>query len=241
MRILTKLGWAVALGSGVLMSTSARAQPAANSMDSANTEPSNSIKRESTVVHEAPKPSESKDKPSMPADEATQVLAQLHHENRWEIELARLAQGRAKDAQVRAFADLMVKDHTQMDAELTALAARRDVALTASVPTGKGDRLLFQRASQAHGGKVACPLCSDEMKSLERLKGLKGAAFDREYMSLMRTDHQQDIEQVSAALTKIQERDVQHLLERALSTLRDHQKKGTGYFSSVHPSPTEEK
>jgi putative membrane protein len=49
--------------------------------------------------------------------------------NDYEIALSRQAVGQASNAQVRSYAETIVRDHERMNRELTALAARRGVML----------------------------------------------------------------------------------------------------------------
>ncbi len=81
-----------------------------------------------------------------------------------EIALSKLAQQKATNPDVKAFANKMVDEHTQMTDTLKPFAASR--ALTP--PTGPD---------------------ADHQKELDKLNGLSGADFDKEYMSQMVTDH----------------------------------------------------
>lgn len=49
--------------------------------------------------------------------------------NQFEIEASKVAQERSKDADIKAFADMMVKDHTEATQKLTNLATGKNVEL----------------------------------------------------------------------------------------------------------------
>jgi putative membrane protein len=82
-----------------------------------------------------------------------------------EIDSSKLAQARA-DAKSRQFAGKMVKDHTGTSSELKAL-----------VKSGKVKATLPRAMDSAHQAK------------LDKLKGLKGADFDKEYDELQISAH----------------------------------------------------
>jgi len=82
-----------------------------------------------------------------------------------EVDLGKMAAGKAENARVKDFADLMVKDHTD------ALMKLR------SVPGAPAD--VKPNAKQ--------------QQTMDRLSKLSGAQFDREYMRTMVSDHQEAV------------------------------------------------
>lgn len=89
--------------------------------------------------------------------------------NLTEIQTSRLALQKSSNAQVRAFAQMMITMHTQAQAELNALAARKGVRL-ADKP-GADQRLLYNR-----------------------LTTLSGAAFDAAYKNVQVNGHQMTLD-----------------------------------------------
>jgi putative membrane protein len=85
--------------------------------------------------------------------------------NTAEIELGKIASERAANAQVKQYGQMMVKDHTNAGNEL----------------------------KQAVAGKVQVQEQMDEKHRdlAQRLRGLQGAEFDREYMNAMVDGHQE--------------------------------------------------
>ena len=82
-----------------------------------------------------------------------------------ELELSRLASEQAQSADVRAFAQRMVQDHTQNASELEIIAAHENIALPETL--------------------------SDEHTQLRsELARERGRRFDNTYMNAMLTDHQ---------------------------------------------------
>ena len=82
-----------------------------------------------------------------------------------EVELGKLASERAIDPDVKAFAQMMVRDHSRADDELAKIAKSLDI----QVPT---------------------QLDPMHRELVDRLSKLKGAEFDREYMSAMVKGHE---------------------------------------------------
>jgi putative membrane protein len=89
----------------------------------------------------------------------------------FEIESSKLAQQKAAAAPVKTFASQMEKDHTKTAAELKGLVS---------------------------GGKVKVPLptaMDDSHKSkLDKLKGLSGADFDKQYVSDQQSAHKDAVD-----------------------------------------------
>ena len=83
-----------------------------------------------------------------------------------EVELGQLASQRAQSAQVREFAQMMVRDHSKSGSELKQTLSAHNVA----APTG---------------------LDAEHRQLKERLSTLNGADFDREYMKAMVEGHKE--------------------------------------------------
>jgi len=85
-----------------------------------------------------------------------------------EVELSRLATTKAQNADVKKFAQKMIEDHTNANAELKQLAGKKTVTL----PT---------ELDAAHKA------------TKDKLAGLSGAEFDKEYVNAMVTDHEKAV------------------------------------------------
>lgn len=117
--------------------------------------------------------------------------------NLGEIALGRLAEQNSQDAQVRAFGERMVKDHTQLNDQLTAMAQSLDV----TVPTS--------------------PSKADDA-TLKKLSALSGPAFDKAYAHDMVKDHRMDIHKFEHEAKDARSAQVRQLADSALPTLRAH-------------------
>jgi putative membrane protein len=97
-------------------------------------------------------------------DSDKQFLSTAAQSDMNEIKLSKLAETKASNPQVKAFAHKMVADHTRLEMKMKPFAT--EWGLTA--PTG---------------------LDSDHQAVYDKLNGLSGADFDKEYMNAMDEDH----------------------------------------------------
>src|SRR5579862_8855348 len=112
-----------------------------------------------------------------------------------EVEMGQLARTNAESSQVKAFGDRMVRDHTAANDKLKQVASADGIKL----PSGIG-------ANQ---------------KVLDKLKTLKGAEFDSQYIAQMVSDHQQDIKEFKKEANS-GHGDMKQFASDALPTLREH-------------------
>ena len=133
-----------------------------------------------------------------------------------EVELGRLASAKSANADVQGFAALMVKDHSRANAELTEIASGKSLML----PTQ-------EQVKAKHQGMIA------------KLEKLEGAAFDREYMTAMVKDHDKDVALFEKQAKNGRDAALQAFAEKALPTLREHQKMAKQVREKVAHGTTE--
>lgn len=107
------------------------------------------------------------------AAKVNMVLRELHAINHSEIESGRLASERAQAAEIKDFAELMVRDHTEADRKLTDFAKRNSIDLTKATPVDP-IHVALDRAEQA------------QQKALGTKRG---AAFDAAYIAPQVLEH----------------------------------------------------
>src|SRR6185369_2414150 len=98
---------------------------------------------------------------------------------------------------VKAFGQRMVDDHSRAGNELKSLAAQKNVTLPTAL-------------DQQHQADV------------DKLSKLSGAAFDREYMSMMVKDHVEDVAEFEREAATGSDSDVKAWAGRTVPTLRQH-------------------
>lgn len=117
-----------------------------------------------------------------------------------EVKLATLGTQKAERADVKEFATMLVTDHTKANEELTALAASKNVELSA----------------------VIDPDAASTFKDLEKESG-KG--FDKAFLSHMKDSHQSTISKFEDAAKNAEDADVKAWANKTLPTLKAHLEK----------------
>lgn len=114
-----------------------------------------------------------------------------------EVQMGTLALQKAQSADVKAFAQRMVTDHSAANEELQAIATAKGVAL----PT---------------------ELAGPHKASFDHLNTLSGAEFDKAYMMHMVPDHEKDVAEFDKASTSSTDPDVKAFAIKTLPTLQQH-------------------
>jgi len=114
-----------------------------------------------------------------------------------EVKLGELAYQKGTSDRIKTFGQHMIDDHTKMNNELQALAARKSVTL----PT---DISITQEASY------------------KLLSAKTGEGFDKSYISSMVKDHEDDIAAFQKEANNGGDADVKALASKALPTLQEH-------------------
>jgi putative membrane protein len=114
-----------------------------------------------------------------------------------EVQLGQLAEQKASSQAVKDFGQRMVADHTQAADKLKGVAASKTVTLPMAL--NAKDKALY-----------------------DRLSGLSGSAFDREYMRAMVKDHKEDVADFQKESNAGRDSDVKSFASTTLPTLQDH-------------------
>lgn len=114
-----------------------------------------------------------------------------------EVELGRLATQRAGDALVREFGARMVADHSKANGELKSIAAQKGIQL----PT---------------------EMSSEQKSEVEKLSKMSGEEFDKEYMSAMVKDHEQDTKDFETQSKEGTDAEIKAFAGKTLPTLQQH-------------------
>jgi putative membrane protein len=109
-----------------------------------------------------------------------QILQVVHVANLGEVEQAKIAQQKAKNAKAKAFAGMMVKDHADADA--------------------KGAELAKKNKLTPSDSPISTTLKADSDKTVEQLKAQTGAEFDRAYMEAQVKAHQTVLDAIDSKL-----------------------------------------
>ena len=114
-----------------------------------------------------------------------------------EVQMGNLALQKASNADVKAFGQRMVTDHSKANAELAQLATTKGLAL----PT---------------------ELTGEHKEMFDHLSSLTGAEFDKQYMKHMVEDHEKDVAAFDKASTSATDSDLKSWAGKTLPTLKEH-------------------
>jgi putative membrane protein len=115
-----------------------------------------------------------------------------------EVELGKVAMNNAGDAKIREYAERLVKDHTEAAAKLNRIAAKE-------------------------GLQVPQTLDGEHQALKQKLSGLKGSAFDREYTKAMAKGHDKAVALFEAASQGVaMPDDLKEFAAATLPTLEQH-------------------
>jgi putative membrane protein len=113
-----------------------------------------------------------------------------------EVEMGKLAGTKAQNPEVKKFGAMMVTDHGKAGDELKALAAKKGVTLPADIGSHKS--------------------------TLDKLNGLSGAGFDKEYIEEMVDDHEADVKAFKDASENAKDPDVKAFAAKVLPVVQKH-------------------
>ncbi|HEV7671748.1 MAG TPA: DUF4142 domain-containing protein [Thermoanaerobaculia bacterium] len=116
-----------------------------------------------------------------------------------EVALGHLAVEKASNADVKAFGQRMIDDHSKANENLKALAASKSFSLPGEVT-------------------------SDQKKTHDQLAGLSGAAFDRQYIKLMAEDHKKVAASFENESIDAKDAEVKSFATATLPTIKEHLK-----------------
>lgn len=116
-----------------------------------------------------------------------------------EVTLGQLASSKATNADVKAFGDRMVTDHSKLNDELKQLAQTKGVALPTDVDKESKD-------------------------TADKLTKASAKAFDKEYISDMVTDHEKDVKEFEKHSKSAKDPDLKTWVTNSLPTLQEHLK-----------------
>lgn len=125
-----------------------------------------------------------------------------------EVQMGKLAQEKAMNPRVKAFATMMVNDHSKANDELKELAGKKNIALPAELSTETKDHI-------------------------DKLSKKSGKDFDKDYMDMMVDDHDKDVKEFDNAASNLQDPDLKSWASKTLPVLRTHQDSAKAIKSSL--------
>ncbi len=139
-------------------------------------------------------------------DPEMHVLAHVHHANQMEVTAGKLAQKRATRDSIKSYGTMLVKDHGQNDRDILAFAKKHGQKIGDDMPMTDDEK------ASAKKGKDA----------MDSLKAAKGADFDREFLTMMAADHDQELAKLDMAVHEISDPDLKAMLRDMKPVLQKH-------------------
>jgi putative membrane protein len=115
-----------------------------------------------------------------------------------EVKLGQLAQEKSQSQDVKQFAQKMVNDHGQM-----------------------GDKWLKPVAQQMGLSTPNSPSKKDK-KEIQKLEGLSGQDFDKQYITMMVKDHQKDLKEFQEEADAAQNPTVKEIAQKGSQVIQQH-------------------
>lgn len=114
-----------------------------------------------------------------------------------EVELSKLAAAKAINADVKAFANMMITDHGKANEELKGIAATKNITLPDSVN-------------------------ADSKSAIEDLSNKSGADFDKAYVDKMVSDHKSTVDMFESASKNLKDPDLKAFVDKTLPVIKGH-------------------
>jgi putative membrane protein len=130
-------------------------------------------------------------------DQDKHFLMEASQGGQAEIQMGQLASEKAQSPKVKAFGQKMVTDHTALNNDLKPFADKDGVP----PPTS---------------------LSPDDQAELDKLQGLSGSEFDRQYVAYMLKDHQHDQMAFKQEIASTQDPQLKHAVEHGLKVIDQH-------------------
>lgn len=130
-------------------------------------------------------------------DYDAEFLAKAASGGMLEVAMGKAVAARAVTPDAKKFAEQMVSDHTKANAELMALAAKKNITL----PT---------------------TLSNDHKDVLKDVTEEKGVKMDQEYMKVMLKDHEEDVKEFTDASIKASDPDIKAFAAKQVPVLKMH-------------------
>jgi len=129
------------------------------------------------------------------------VLAQIHQTNLTEVELAKMARKKGSINGVRAYADQLIQDHTNLDQTVVAIAQK------------SGNLKAVRRSAHE---------TADEKTVERKLKSANGARFDKLFLQQASSDHERLIRKLQQDREDASNDDLEALIDKMIPILEQH-------------------
>jgi putative membrane protein len=148
-------------------------------------------------TNEAVADSVASDSASAVAEDDAEFAVEAANGGMAEVALSKIAEEKATDSKIKAFAKQMVTDHSKANDELKALASSKNITLPSAPNEEK------QKAAADLGGK-------------------SGADFDKAYISQMKKDHDKTVKLFEDAKKEVKDAELKAFIDKTLPVIKAH-------------------
>ncbi|HSD91057.1 MAG TPA: DUF4142 domain-containing protein [Kofleriaceae bacterium] len=135
-----------------------------------------------------------------------QVMAHYHAVNLLEIDLGKAAEKKGASDAVKQYGKMLVKDHGDNDKQLLALAKKTGQRIPA-------EKMATNTEKQEK---------AEDKAAAAKLKTLKGADFDREYLRMMVQGHDKELANIDSKIAEVENAELAEALKAAKPVLQRH-------------------
>ena len=145
-------------------------------------------------------------KPAKLKAEELQVMAHYHEVNKMEIDINKVAAKKATSQGAKDYANMLVKDHTENDKALMALAKKTKQTIPTEKPASD-----VEKQEKAEDKKMAA-----------KLKTMKGADFESQFLQMMVAGHEKELGKIDANIAKVENAELADALKATKPVLQHH-------------------
>jgi putative membrane protein len=132
------------------------------------------------------------------------VLSQIHQANLMEVALGKMAEEKASTSEIRAYADQLVQDHTNVDQTVVAMAQKSGAHLQNGAAAHREGRIV-------HEGQLE-----------RKLKSASGPDFDRLFLQQTSSDHERLIRKLQQDREDASDDELEALIDKMIPILEQH-------------------
>jgi putative membrane protein len=147
------------------------------------------------------------------------LLSEIHAIDQMEIRAGNMAKSQSSRRDVRAFGEMLAKDHTKNDEKARSLAKKMNAQLIEPQPMDDQERQRMQ----------------DDSNGMKQLESLQGAPFDQQYLSMMIAGHEHAIVMLTNAEPSLSKGPLRDFVHEMLPTLKEHKKKAEEIAKAALP------
>lgn len=200
-KVVSRLSAAALCGAALLLGACKKGNAANGAADTTMTSQTNTDTSMSAAAGTTSSTSANGAAATQPMTDA-QIFAKLAATNEGEIAAAKIAVSKATNADVKAFARMMITDHTKLLTDGNALAKRLKVTPDTA---------------------AAVAIRSDNSTLAGQLKSApKGKTFDTTYVNAQVTGHQQALDMLKTAQPQAQNADLRQAIANAIPVVQGH-------------------